>query len=585
MPSLKERLKEILVTNGLLTQEQLDQALRVQQSQGGNLQKVLTELGYVSEQDLVSAISQGLNIPPIRLARCKVDPEVTKLVTREVARHYQLLPISKMGTALTVAMTDPLNVFAIDAITRLTGFTISPIIATSQEIQQAIERYYGDAASEKLDGLVKDIQRTKEEAQAQQAAESDVVALPKLTDEAPVVKLAEILMSNAVHMHASDVLVEPMENRLRIRYRIDGVLREVEAPPKHLHPALVSRLKVMSSMNIAEHRMPQDGRFLMSFNNRPVDFRISVIPSTFGEKVAVRILDKQHVRLDLDKLGFAPQDAERLRQCAKRPHGLLLVCGPTGSGKTTALYALLQHIQSVERNLVTVEDPVEFQLHGVNQVTVNADIGLTFATALRSILRQDPNIIMVGEIRDRETADMAIKSALTGHLVLSTLHTTTAAGAVVRLVNMGIEPFLLASTLTASVGQRLVRKVCQRCKQPKTLPMEMARQLGLLGPDGQPIQVWKGAGCPACFQTGYSGREVVAEVMAVTPEMREAISHAGAREHAVAALARANGMQTMREQGLAKVRAGITTVEEIIRTTMGDRLEEAAGVERPPEAP
>ncbi len=569
MVSLKDRLKDILITNGLLTQAQLDDAVRVQRSEGGSLRETLIKLGYVKEPDLMSALSQGLEIPRIRLTRYRTDPSVTQLISRDVARRHHVVPISKLGNTLTVAMADPLNVFAIDAVAQLTGLTINPIIATSDDIQRTIDQLYGEATDTQLEGLVQDIQRSKAEAQA---ASTELAALPSLTAEAPVVKMAEILLTNAVHMHASDVLVEPLETKLRVRYRIDGVLHEVEAPPKHVQAALISRLKVIAILNIAEHRLPQDGRFLLTINNRPVDFRVSVIPSTFGEKIALRILDKQHVRLSLDHLGFAEQDLPRLRQCAQRPYGLILACGPTGSGKTTALYALLRHIQTPDKNLVTVEDPVEFQLAGVNQVTVQPDIGLTFAIALRSILRQDPDIIMVGEIRDGETADMAIKSALTGHLVLSSLHTTTAAGAVTRLLNMGVEPFLLASTLTASIAQRLVRKICPRCRQEKTLSPAMVKQLGFRDPNGHPLTVWQGSGCPACFQTGYSGREIIAEVLVVTPEIREAIAQHG-REHDIEQLARRVGMQTMREHGLAKIQAGVTTAGEIARTTMGERFE------------
>ncbi|MBI4598360.1 MAG: Flp pilus assembly complex ATPase component TadA [Candidatus Omnitrophica bacterium] len=565
--SLKERVINVLLARQLVKQEQLDEAFAHQRDHGGSLQKILVERGLVNEGDFIAAVSQGLGIPPISLARLKLDPMLRGLISREMAVQYQLVPVSCIGQTLTIAMADPLNIFALDTISTLTGLSINPLLTNAKEIQDAIDQYYGVGVEETLRDMVQKAESTAETARS--ADDADPERLLRQTQDAPVVTFTNAIITKAVRMHASDLLIEPRESTVRVRYRVDGVLQDGEAPPKNLHAAIVSRIKVMSELNIAERRLPQDGHFNFRVDERLIDFRVSILPTNFGGNVCLRILDKGEVKLNIDTLGFSARDLERLKECAQHPHGLLLSTGPTGSGKTTTLYSLLKMIDSPSRNLVTVEDPVEFELDGVNQVNVKTDIGLTFARALRSILRQDPDVIMIGEIRDAEAADMAIKSALTGHLVLSTLHTNSAAGSVVRLTNMGMEPFLINSCLMVVVGQRLVRRVCQKCAQTYQPPKGLAARLGLVDEQGEPLSLARGKGCKACFDSGYAGREVIAETMVMSPEIR-ALVMKRAPEREIETVARSQGMNTLREQGLAKVVAHLTTLDEIFRTTLGE---------------
>ena len=574
MATLKERIMNALLQRDLVTPDQLDEVLAVQRTKGGSLQEILVKRGLVKEDDLLAAVSQGLGIPPISLARMKLDPSLKTLISRDMAVQYQLIPVACIGQTLTVAMADPLNVFALDTIAMLTGLHINPLLTTYKDIRDAIDQYYGTGVEETLRDMVRKAEsNTMEIISSAEEAESEAERLLRQTQEAPVIKLTDAILTKAVHMHASDLLVEPREKSVRVRYRVDGVLQEGQAPPKHLHAAVVSRIKVMSDLNIAERRLPQDGHFNFRVDERLIDFRVSILPSSFGGNVCLRILDKGEIKLDINTLGFSPEDLQKLKACAERPHGMILTTGPTGSGKTTTLYALLKLIDSPEKNLVTVEDPVEFDLGGVNQVSVKADIGLTFAKALRSILRQDPDIIMVGEIRDAETADMAIKSALTGHLVLSTLHTNSAAGSVVRLVNMGMEPFLINSCVMAVIGQRLVRKVCSKCIQPYMPAKAMAIKLGLVDKRGEPLELVRGEGCRSCFKSGYAGREVIAETLIMTPEIRELVLKRMPEREILQAAQRA-GMKSLREQGLAKVAQRVTSLDEVFRTTIGDVVEE-----------
>ena len=572
MASLKERIINALLSRNLIRQDQLDEALAVQQKQGGSLQKILTDRGYVTEEHLLSAVSQGLGIPPISLARMKLDPGLKALVSREIALQYQLIPVACIGQTLTVAMVDPLNIFALDTIAAMTGLSINPLLATSKDLRDAVDQYYGMGVEETLREMVRKSEAEPEVSTPTREQESDTDRLLSQTQEAPVIKYTDAILAKAVRAHASDVLIEPRERSVRVRYRVDGVLQEGQAPPRSFHSAIVSRIKVMSELNIAERRLPQDGHFNFRVDERSIDFRVSILPSTYGGNVCLRILDKGEIKLDIDTLGFASGDLDKLKACARRPHGMILSTGPTGSGKTTTLYSLLKIIDSPEKNIVTVEDPVEFEIPGINQVNVKMDVGLTFAKALRSILRQDPDVIMVGEIRDTETADMAIKSALTGHLVLSTLHTNSAAGSVVRLINMGMEPFLINSCLMAAVGQRLVRKVCSKCREPYKPAKGLAEKLGLVDKKGEPLELVKQVGCRTCFQSGYAGREVIAEVLTLTPEVRELILKR-APERDVQQMARKQGMTTLREQGLAKAAALITTLDEVFRTSIGDAVE------------
>jgi len=570
MISLKERLIEILIKNKLVTQDQLDQALAIQKEKGGRLSDIIVEQKYIKEVDLIPALSEGLSLPLIDLKRFKIDPETVKSIPVEIARHYQIIAISKISDTVTLAMADPLNMFAIDNVGTLTGFKINPVIASSADILHAIESAYPDSTKDLIDDLMKEISGSSiefiHEEKEEPAADYE---LGQVTREAPIIKVTNMILENAVKKKASDILIEPWNKKMRIRCRVDGILQEESSPPKNMHQSIVSRIKVMSDLNIAEHRLPQDGRFKAKVLGRDVDFRISILPSSFGEKVAIRILDKSQATLDLDKLGFSEEVVVKLKKVAKFPHGMILVCGPTGSGKTTTLYSVLKYVDSPEKNIVTVEDPVEYQLEGINQVTVRPDIKLTFAAALRSILRQDPNIIMIGEIRDFDTVDIAIKSALTGHLVLSTLHTTTASGAIVRLVNMGVEPFLINSSLICVVAQRLVRKICAYCKAEYILTDEAIETLKLKLNKGEKMRFFRGKGCPRCFNSGYSGRIGLTEFLFLSTHLRDLILH-NAEEHLIKQEARKEGMLTLREEGMQAAIKGITTLEEILRVTAAD---------------
>ena len=571
MYSLKERLTEILIKNKILTEAQLKKALKVQKEKGGSLKDVLVDLGFASEKDLMATLSQGLGIPPIVLSRFKIDPEILKLIPRNFAKKYQVVPVSKVGNILTVATADPLNVFAIDDIRSLTGFDVGTIIASAKEVQDVIDQYYGEHTHEAIEELMKDMESGAieiiKEGELEQEVDSE--RLFKLVEEAPVVKLTNTILENGVKTHSSDILIEPMENSIRVRYRVDGVLKETDNLPKNMHDSIVSRIKVMSELNIAERRLPQDGRFKLRIKSSYVDFRVSILPSSKGEKVALRVLDKSHATLDIERLGFEKEALDIFRENASRPHGMILVCGPTGSGKTTTLYSLLKYVHAPEKNLITVEDPVEYQIEGVSQVTVRSEVGLTFASALRSILRQDPDVIMVGEIRDFDTVDIAIKSALTGHLVLSTLHTTTACGSVVRLVNMGVEPFLISASLISIVAQRLIRKLCPKCKEVYKPGEKVISELGVDVDNAKDVNFYRAKGCSQCFNTGYSGRVGICEILTMSPAIRNLILNK-ARESEIKETARKEGMWTLRQDGMVKVLQGVTSLEEILRVTVAD---------------
>ncbi|MDD5565710.1 MAG: ATPase, T2SS/T4P/T4SS family [Candidatus Omnitrophica bacterium] len=570
MISLKERLTDILIKNKLITEEQLTEAIEVQKKKGGKLRDIIVELNFVKENDLISALSEGLDFPLIDLKRLKIDPEIVKIIPIEVSRHYQIVPISKMGDTVTLAMADPLNIFAIDHVEKLTGYKINPIIASLQDIVQTVEVSYPDLAKDMLNSLVKEMSDTSIELikEDSESAPSDQ-ELGRLSQDAPVIKITNMLLEEAVKKKASDILIEPFEKKLRVRYRVDGVLQITEAPPKRMHASIVSRIKVVSELDIAEHRLPQDGRFKARVAGKEVDFRVSILPSSFGEKVAIRILDKSQAMLNLEQLGFSQDIITKIEKVSRLPHGMILVCGPTGSGKTTTLYSVLKSVDAPDKNIVTVEDPVEYQLEGINQVTVRQEIGLTFASSLRSILRQDPNIIMIGEIRDFPTLDIAIKSALTGHLVLSTLHTTTASGSIIRLVNMGVEPYLINSSVVCIVAQRLIRRICTHCKEEYEVDEDILRTLRIKLDGKQKTKFFRGKGCNRCFNFGYSGRLGIAELLLLTPKVRELIL-SRAQEHLIKQQARQEGMRTLREEGMSAVLRGLTTLEEVVRVTAPD---------------
>ncbi len=564
-----ERLVEALLEQRLLGKPDLDKALEVQKQKGGSLSQVLVGMKLVEPKQLASALSRALSTPIISLARIDLDPKLSELIPRKVAFHYQIVPISRMGSQMTIAMADPLNILALDHLSQSTGMSLTPLITTPEEIQDALNRLYGGAISDTLaelkgrgaaaGGGTLELVSEGEHGQPESAEK-----LIRLTQEGPVVRVTNAVLTRGVTLKASDILVEPFEKRLRIRYRVDGVFREVESPPLSMHSGIVSRIKVMSYLNIAEHRLPQDGRIKFSVANRDVDFRVSIMPSYYGEKVCLRILDKTQATLDIERLGFDPEPLEVLKRAVTKPHGMVLITGPTGSGKTTTLYSLLRMVDKPEKNIVTVEDPVEYDLPGINQVAVRQEIGLTFAAALRSILRQDPNIVMIGEIRDMETADIAVKAALTGHLVLSTLHTNDAIGAVARLVNMGIEPFLIAASVLLVGAQRLPRKVCPRCREQVYPSPEILQQLGLPASG----KYMRGKGCGECRSTGLDGRIGLLEAIPIAPDLRRQIEK-GASAVKLREAARAAGFLSLRDHAQAKSAAGIIPLEEVARTTVG----------------
>jgi len=568
MLSLKERLIRLLIDKQLLNEEQLRSALEVQKQKGGRLSDVLVELNFIKRSDLKMVLSEELKLPVIDLKRYKIEPEVANIIPQDLARHYQIIVLSRMGDTLTVAMADPLNIFAIDHIQALTGYKINPIISEEKDILDTIKDVYPDTTLGFVDNILKEITDTSFEfIQEEKEDLPSSEELSRSVHQVKVIKVTNFILDSAVKKRASDVLIEPERDALRVRFRIDGVLQEQESPPKSMHPLIVSRIKVMANLDISEHRLPQEGRFKLNLEKREVDFRVSILPSNTGEKVAIRILDKSIGILDIDKLGFDEYSISVIKKSALYPHGMILVCGPTGSGKTTTLYSILKYIDSPQKNIVTVEDPVEYQLEGINQVTVNPQIGLTFASALRAILRQDPNIIMVGEIRDLETVDIAIKSALTGHLVLSTLHTTTASGAVARLLNMGTEPYLICASLICVVAQRLLRKLCNNCKESYTLKQELAKELKINLSEEQVL--YRPKGCKMCFNTGYLGRIGIAEVLTLSLGIKELILNRS-QEHIIKKRACSEGMITLRQNAMNLACQGITSIDEVLRNTPAD---------------
>lgn len=564
--SLKERLIDILTENKLLTPEQLDKALQVQKEKGGRLSNILISLKLVEEKDLMLALSKSLHIPPINLSKLNINPDVIKTIPEHVAKHYQLIPISKIGDNLTVTVSDPLNIFALDDIRALTNFKVKTVLSTEEDIKGAILRYYSKAAGDIIRDVIEN-RETKMKVISEEKPELDAQALLELINAAPIVKITNMLLDEGIKRKASDVFIEPLEKTMQVRYRVDGVLEMGEAPPKHMHEAIVTRVKVMSKLNIAEHRLPQDGRFKVKLPTKEVDFRVSILPTSFGEKVALRILDKSNLLLDVEKLGIEAQPLKVLTECAMQPHGMILVCGPTGCGKTTTLYSILKYVDSIEKNIITIEDPVEYQLDGINQVTALPEVGLTFASALRSILRQDPDVVMVGEIRDFETVDIAIKAALTGHLVLSTLHTTDAAGSIVRLTNMGVEPFLITASTLMVGAQRLLRMICPFCKEPYKVSAEIKKRIGC--EDKKDLTFYRAKGCLKCKNVGYKGRVGIMEALRISSKVKELIIER-APEIQIKNTARIEGMRTLRENGVAKVIKGLSSLEEVFRITAPD---------------
>src|ERR1700736_3981157 len=571
---MSSRLGEILVKDSLISADQLKQALEYQKKNGGRLGTWLVKLGLVREQDITAVLSRQYGVPSINLKFYEVDPSVIKLVPQETAVRYQIVPLSRVGSTLTIAMTDPTNVFAMDDIKFMTGFNVEPVVASESAISEAIHKFYGDVESvEELDKVMKDLTGSDADALelASEEAEMDLASLEKAAEEAPIIKLVNLILTDAVKRGASDIHVEPYEKELRVRFRIDGVLQNVMAPPMKLKDAITSRIKIMSKLDISEKRLPQDGRIMIKYlkdgKRKELDFRVSTVPTLFGEKIVLRLLDKENLRLDMTKLGFEAESLAKFERQILKPYGMVLVTGPTGSGKTNTLYSSVARLNTTDTNIMTAEDPVEFQLPGINQVQMKEQIGLNFASALRAFLRQDPNIILVGEIRDFETAEIAVKAALTGHLVLSTLHTNDAPSTISRLMNMGIEPFLVASSVHLICAQRLVRKVCAICKEPHPTPPAALIQAGYNADDANTVTPMRGKGCERCLNTGYKGRVALYEVMEISEELRELIL-VGASGPELRRKAVDEGMIDRKSTRLRKVKDGMTTVEEVVRETV-----------------
>ncbi len=564
------RLGELLVREKLITPMQLRRAMEEQRGQGGRLGHALTKMGYLDENALTSFLAKQYGVPSINLADFEIDPEVLKLIPKEVANRHQVIPINRSGNTLMVAMADPSNIYAIDDLKFVTSYNIDVVVASETAIADALEKYYTSSVS--FDDVMIDFVEDEEDLEFAEDMEEDinVLDLEKSAGDAPVVKLVNLILLDAIRKNASDIHVEPYEKQLRIRYRIDGVLYEVMKPPFKLRHAITSRLKIMSSLDIAERRLPQDGRIKMKMGRgKEMDFRVSVLPTMWGEKIVLRLLDKSNLQLDMTKLGFEEQALADFKEALHKPYGMILVTGPTGSGKTTTLYSALSELNKTTTNLSTCEDPIEFNLFGINQVQMNDAIGLNFASALRSFLRQDPDIIMIGEIRDFETAEIAVKAALTGHLVLSTLHTNDAPSSVSRLLNMGIEPFLVASSCNLIGAQRLVRKLCQECREPVDIPAQTLVDIGVPPEDVEGFVVQRGAGCRTCANTGYKGRIAVYEIMTITEEVREFILN-GASTMELKREAIRQGMKTLRMSAITKLREGMTSLDEIVRSTAPD---------------
>jgi type IV pilus assembly protein PilB len=562
------RLAGFLLEQRLISKDQLEKAFEVQADEGGHLGEVLVRKGLVSEDDVAFAISGQFKVPLVSsktgAIRPAEDQSLEKLVSKQFALRNTILPLSREGNMLTCIMFNPLDFMLIDELRKITGLEVSPVVATKSDIVRTIEEFYGGLE------MIK-----KETAKPYTIGKSDfktaggdeeslsIDNIISRAKAAPVVKLVDLMIWQAINKRASDIHIEPFEDRFSLRYRVDGKLYEIPPPPKHLFLPIVSRIKILSKLDIAERRLPQDGAFMVKLEDRNIDIRVSVLPTLYGEKVVMRILDRSGVILELNEMGFEPDDLVKLRQAMFCPYGLIFLTGPTGSGKSTTLYAILQEIKSSEKNILTVEDPVEYRLDGVNQVQVKPEIGLTFANTLRSFLRQDPDIMLVGEVRDLETAEICVRSALTGHLVLSTLHTNDAPSAVTRLIDIGVEPYLLAPTLLIVVGQRLVRKLCPECKEAYKPTM---KELGNVKLNTETI--CRPKGCPACGQTGYKGRTLIAEIMPTSQELKETIVQ-GVSYHQLRDLARKLGMATLYESGLKKVEQGVTSLEEVLSVTLG----------------
>ncbi len=565
---MADKLGQLLVNGKIITEAQLNKALDLQKKEGGRVGSNLIKLGYLTEGSLVDFLSKQYGVPSVNLTTQDVELSIIKFIPYEVANKYQIFPISKNGASLKLAMTDPSNVFAIDDVKFMTGYDVQPLVASESAIKEAISKYYEQSD---LQGAIKGIDLDDDNLALIQDKEDDVDMneLKNAVDDAPVVKLVNLILSEAIVRGASDIHLEPYEKSFRVRYRVDGALYDIMQPPIRLKAALASRLKIMAELDIAERRLPQDGRIKLKVRERSVDLRVSTLPTLFGEKIVMRILDKSNLNLDLTKLGFEEKALKDFDEAIHSPFGMVLVTGPTGSGKTTTLYSAMSTINKVDVNIMTAEDPVEYNLLGINQVYVREDIGLTFASALRSFLRQDPDIVMVGEIRDFETAEIAVKAALTGHLVLSTLHTNDAPGTISRLLNMGIEPFLVSASVVLILAQRLCRKICEHCKEEEKVPENILIDIGFSKDEASIVKPLKGKGCQTCGGSGYKGRIALYEVMPVKDDLKEMIVK-GSTATELKKTAIKLGMKSLRMSGLTKIKEGVTSIEEVLKVSFAD---------------
>jgi type IV pilus assembly protein PilB len=572
------KLGELLIRENLITQAQLEQALEHQKQHGGRLGTSVVDLGFLAPDQITAVLSRQYGIPSINLEYFESDPSVIRLIPMETALKYQVMPLSRVGSSLTLAMADPANVYAMDDIKFMTGFNIEPVVASEMSIAEAIKKNYGSIEEhdrkkeiEELVSFIDDGPTDSVELEAEDESALNLAALERAAEEVPVIRLVNYILTDAVERGASDIHLEPYEKEYRVRYRVDGVLQNVMEPPVKLRDAMISRIKIMAKLDISEKRLPQDGRIMIRMVHRnkkkQLDFRVSVLPTLFGEKIVMRLLDKENLRLDMTSLGFEPEALAKFQRAIFKPYGMVLVTGPTGSGKTNTLYSSIVQLNKPDINIITAEDPVEFQLRGINQVQMKEQIGLNFATALRAFLRQDPNIIMVGEIRDFETAEIAIKAALTGHLVLSTLHTNDAPSTISRLMNMGIEPFLVATSVHLICAQRLTRRICEHCKAEDKIRPQFLADAGFSPEEARTARPCHGEGCAACGNKGYKGRVGLYEVLEINDELRELIL-VGASALELRKKAIEQGMISLRRSGLLKVAAGVTTLEEVIRETM-----------------
>jgi type IV pilus assembly protein PilB len=569
MKALKENLIELLLANKLVTKEQLDRALQVQKLKGISLRKVLAQERMVSEDDLLSLLSNRLYIPTLRLAKYKFDPDIVKLIPEHTSRQYCVIALSRIGPTITVAMSDPLNIFALDDLKVITGCDIDIVLSPEEEINKAIETQYHSTSKGMEEILKEDISRAsgpdKKEVELLKDEEIELSAVLKESERPLIVKLVDIILTEALSKRASDIHIEPEIDGLRVRYRVDGALHEIINLPKKNQNAIIARLKIISNLNITENRIPLDGRFKVKFEGKEIDFRVSSLPTTFGQKFVLRVLDKGNLSIGLDKLGFSAEPLRIFKEAITKPFGMLLVTGPTGSGKSTTLYSVLTQLNTPERNIITIEDPVEYQLEGITQIQVKPDIKLDFATALRSVLRQSPDVIMVGEIRDAETADIAVKASLTGQLFLSTLHTNDSLSSITRIIDMGVEPFLVASSLVMVCAQRLARRMCPNCKTPIKVTEEYLKEIGF--PLDQKVTFYKSEGCKHCNNTGFFGRIAILEAVLLDDPLREMIMKHSSLDAIKAYALSELKMRTLRDDAFIKVKEGLTTLDESLRIT------------------